>query len=115
MSKKAKAPYTKIIRNGSHGPDEPPASIDELIALLETNPVASWTTCRPLKEALDATFLCGEFRSREHPFSIVTTDPAIKRRLTEAFLANCDRFQVEANEPRSPRSRARAKNERRRR
>lgn len=115
MSKKRAEPYTKIIRNGTHAPHEPPAPIEELIALLETHPVASWTTCRPLRKTLSATFLCGELRTREYPFSILSTDPAVVRRLTEAFMANCDRFQVEANEPRSRRSRTRTKNGRRRR
>ncbi len=115
MPKKPEAPYTKIIRNGSHAPDEPPAPIEELLALLETHPVASWTTCRPLKKTLDATFLCGELRTRDYPFSILTTDPAVVRRLTEAFTANCDRFRVESHELRSRRSRARARNGRQRR
>lgn len=115
MPKKPAAPYTKIIRNGSHAPHEPPAPIEELLALLETHPVASWTTCRPLKKTLSATFLCGELSTREYPFSILTTDPAVGRRLTEAFTTNCDRFQVETHESRSRRSRARAKTGRRRR
>jgi hypothetical protein len=118
MPKTPEAPYTRIIRNGNHAPDEPPATIDELIALLEKYPVASWTTCRPLRKTPGATFLCGEIRNRAHPFSILSTDPSVVRRLTEAFTANCDRFQVQCHEPRKrraspprgkPRRRGRAK------
>jgi hypothetical protein len=115
MPKKTEAPYTKIIRNGSHAPDAPPASIDELLALMAVQPVASWTTCRPLKKKPGATFFCGELRGRQHPFSILTTDPALVRRLTEAFMANCDRFHVESDEPRARRSRLGNRNGRRKR
>lgn len=100
MPKKPAAPYTQIIRNGWHSADEPPASIEELLALLERYPVAPWTTCRPLKKTPGATFLCGELKNRQHAFSILSTDPAIVRRLTEAFTANCERFQVKPEEPR---------------
>jgi hypothetical protein len=115
MPKKPEAPYTKIIRNGNHAPDAPPASIDELLALMAVQPLASWSTCRPLKKKPRATFFCGELRGRQHPFSILTTDPALVRRLTEAFRANCDRFQVETDEPRARRSRTSTRNDRRRR
>lgn len=115
MPKKPVAPYTQIIRNGDHAPGEPPASIDALLALLEMYPVAAWTTCRPLKKTPSATFFCGELRQRTHPFSILTTDPATARRLTEAFTANCDRFHLESDEPRARRSRTGSKGGRRRR
>ncbi|MBN1206763.1 MAG: hypothetical protein JXB05_17910 [Myxococcaceae bacterium] len=105
MPKKPRAPYTQIIRNGSHAPGAPPASLEQLLALLETHPVAPWTTCHPLKKTPGATFFCGEFRTCRHPFSILSTEPAVVRRLTEAFLANCDRFQVRAEEPRTRKAR----------
>lgn len=101
MPKKPEAPYTRIIRNGNHAPDEPPAPIEDLLRLLELHPVAPWTTCRPLKKKSGTTLMCGEFRKHNHPFSIISNDPAIVRRLTEAFTANCDRFQVESEEPRT--------------
>ncbi|WP_224363607.1 hypothetical protein [Hyalangium versicolor] len=115
MPKTREAPQTRIIRNGTHGPDEPPASIDTLITLLQEHPVASWTTCRPLKKTPTATFFCGEFRNREHPFSILTTEPAVARRLTDAFTSNCERFHLEADEPRARRSRTGTKGGRRKR
>jgi hypothetical protein len=115
MPRKPVAPHTQIIRNGHHAPGEPPASIDALLALLEVHPVASWTTCRPLKKTPGATFFCGELSQRVHPFSIVTTDPAIARRLTAAFMANCDRFHLESDEPRARRSRTGRKGGRRKR
>jgi hypothetical protein len=103
MSTTPEVPYTRIIRNGKHAPDEPPATIDELLALLVEHPVAPWTTCRPLKKTPGTTFLCGEIRNRAHPFSILSTDPSIVRLLTEAFAANCHRFQVQCHEPRKRR------------
>jgi hypothetical protein len=96
---KKPALYTHIIRNGGLDSDEPPASIDELLALLEKYPVAPWTTCRPLRKTPSAILLCGELKNRQHGFSILSTDPAVVRRLTEAFTANCDRFQVKLEEP----------------
>jgi len=104
---KKPALYTQIIRNGGLAPDEPPASIDELIALLEKYPVAPWTTCRPLRKTPSATLLCGELKNRQHGFSILSTDPAVVRRLTEAFTANCERFQVKLEEPRVRKASAR--------
>jgi hypothetical protein len=101
MPKKPEAPYTRIIRNGSHAPDAPPAPIEELLALLELHPVAPWTTCRPLRKKPGTIFMCGELGSHRYPFSILSNDPAVVRRLTEAFTANCERFQVEAEEPRT--------------
>lgn len=101
MPKKPEAPYTRIIRNGNHAPDEPPAPIEDLLRLLELYPVAPWTTCRPLKKKPGTTLMCGEFQKHSHPFSIISNDPAIVRRLTEAFTANCERFQVESEEPRT--------------
>lgn len=115
MPRKPEAPYTRIIRNGNHAPDKPPATIEVLLALLEAHPVASWTTCRPLKQTPSATFFCGELRNREHPFSILTTDPSTARRLTEAFTANCERFHLEPDEPRARRSRTGTKGGRRKR
>jgi hypothetical protein len=101
MPKKSEPPYTRIVRNGNHAPDEPPASIEELLRLLEVHPVAPWTTCRPLKKKPGTTLMCGEFQKHSHPFSIISNDPAVVRRLTEAFTANCERFQVESEEPRT--------------
>jgi hypothetical protein len=101
MPKKPEAPYTRIIRNGNHAPDEPPASIEELLRLLEVHPVAPWATCRPLKKKPDTILMCGELRKNSYPFSIISNDPAVVRRLTEAFTANCERFQVESEEPRT--------------
>lgn len=101
MSKKPEAPYTRIIRNGNHTPDEPPAPVEELLRLLELHPVAPWTTCHPLKKKTGTILMCGEFRKHKHPFSIISNDPAVVRRLTEAFTANCERFQVESEEPRT--------------
>ncbi|WP_224247455.1 hypothetical protein [Hyalangium gracile] len=115
MPRKPVAPYTRIIRNGTHAPDEPPATIDALLAVLASHPVASWTTCRPLKKTPSATFFCGELSNREHPFSILTTDPSIARRLTEAFTNNCERFQLESSEPRARRSRLGTRGGRRKR
>jgi hypothetical protein len=99
--KKPEAPYTRIIRNGNHTPGEPPAPIEDLLRLLELHPVAPWTTCRPLKKKPGTTLMCGEFRKYSHPFSIISNDLAVVRRLTEAFTANCERFQVESEEPRT--------------
>jgi hypothetical protein len=107
VPKQPAAPYTQIIRNGWHAPDEPLASIEELLALLEKHPVAPWTTCRPLKKTPSATFLCGELKNRQHAFSILSTEPSVVRRLTEAFTANCERFQVKLEEPRMRKAAAR--------
>jgi hypothetical protein len=112
---KKREPYTHIIRNGWHAPDEPPAPIEKLLALLELHPVAAWTTCRPLKKKPGATFFCGELGNHEHPFSILSTEPAVVRRLTEAFTANCERFQVALEGPRVRRPRSGKKDGRRRR
>ncbi|HVG64122.1 MAG TPA: hypothetical protein VNA24_36500 [Hyalangium sp.] len=102
MPKKPEAPYTRIIRNGNHATDEPPAPIEELFRLLELHPVMPWTTCRPLKKKPGTTLMCGEFQKHGHPFSIISNDPAVVRRLTEAFTTNCERFQVEFEEPLEP-------------
>jgi hypothetical protein len=114
MPKEPEAPYTRIIRNGYHTPGEPPASIEDLLRLLELHPVAPWTTCRPLRKKTGTILLCGELRTNSHPFSIISNDPAVVRRLTEAFSANCERFQVEPEEPRTRRPSPRHENSRRR-
>lgn len=101
MLKKPAAPYTRIIRNGHHASDAPPAPIEELLALLERHPVAPWSTCRPLKKQPGTTFMCGELEGNGHPFSIISSDPSVVRRLSEAFTANCERFQVVPEEPRT--------------
>lgn len=107
MPKEPEAPYTRIIRNGYHTPGEPPASIEDLLRLLELHPVAPWTTCRPLRKKTGTILLCGELRTNSHPFSIISNDPAVVRRLTEAFTANCERFQVKLEEPGMRRAAAR--------
>ena len=112
MPKKPQAPHTLIIRNGPHAQDEPPASIEELLALLEKHPLAPWSSCRPLKKTPGATFFCGELRTCCHPFSILSSEPAGVRCLTQALLPHCERFQVMAEETggrraRAPRSRSR--------
>jgi hypothetical protein len=114
MLKKPAVRSTRIIRNGVHAPDAPPAPLEELLAMLKTHPLAPWTTCSPLRTIPGAIFFCGEFEGTMHPFSVLTTDPAVGRRLSEAFTANCECFQVEPETPRVRGPRAGTKHRRKR-
>ena len=84
---------TEISYNGSRLAGEAPATLDELLDVMRTEPLDRTFSPFAANIAGRHGFVCyfGNFLHVSHAFHIVTDDPADCARLTEAIKANTRR------------------------